>query len=102
MENGDEVMKRVCSHKQLELIRQRAFGLGLETRNSVSGDFGAAVSVRPGCDPSGSITYYEFADRLTTTQIWGDLAHVVAELEALHALLTYGEEFAALAAPGVS
>jgi hypothetical protein len=84
------------------MIRQRAVGLGLETHDSVGGDFGAAVSVRPGCDPSGSITYYEFYDRLTTTQIWGDLAPVVAELEALHALLTAGPEFAALASSGES
>lgn len=95
-------MKRVYSPEQLEMIRQRAVGLGLETHNSGGGDFGAAVSVRPDCDPSGSITYYEFYARLTTCQVWGDLAPVVAELEALHALLTYGEEFAALAAPGVS
>lgn len=95
-------MKRVYSPEQLELIRQRAVGLGLTTLQSRSGDFGAAVSVRPGCDPSGSITYYEFYDRLTTCQIWGELAPVVAELEVLHALLTAGPEFSALAPSGES
>jgi hypothetical protein len=84
------------TYRQLEVIRERALGLGLSVEYDtceVSPDPtrpDPCLSIRPLVENTSSITYYLDRDRLTFLQAWGEFAPIAAKIDAVHAMLTDG------------